>query len=99
MSVTARGGYQIIDFQGLELNAETPVTIPGIFEQARGGLLKPTVLYNFVSDVDTYAPIYPEKVNESAEDIITILFSSDGYNYTIVILNTDSVVANYTEAE
>lgn len=99
MSVTARGGYQIIDFHGLEVNAETPVTIPGIYEQARGGLIKPTVLYNFVSDVDTYTPIYPEKVSESLEDAITILFSSDGYSYVITILANDGVLASYTEAE
>lgn len=98
MSITARGGYQIIDFHGIEAGV-TPVTIPGIYEEAKGGLIKPAVLYNFASDVSAYAPIYPESLIETTPETITIMFSSDGYNYTIVIYNTDSVVANYTEAE
>ena len=98
MSITARGGYQIIDFQGIEAG-ETPVTIPGIYEEAKGGLIKPAVLYNFVSDVSTYSPVYPDSLIETTPETITIMFSSDGYNYTIVISNTDAVVVNYTEDE
>lgn len=47
MSITARGGYQIVDFKNVKLvmNADV-VTIPGIWKQIINAYNKPLVFYN-----------------------------------------------------
>ena len=90
MSVTARGGYQIIDLAGYTISG-TPTTVPGIFEKVKNSK-KPILIENLKganSDYTfDYAPIYPIFVPDG--DGVYVALITEGVALTV--LENDSVI-------
>ena len=89
MSVTARGGYQIVDFKNTVLIAEAdPVEIKGISEQLNNLYNKPVVLCNIMIQSDALAE--PFRLQDGIQGYITREIDSDhgGYFYEIDLSST-----------
>ena len=98
MSVTARGGYQILDLHSIPLS-DTKVKIDGIFEQAKNGLNKPILIVNMCLVEDGYTGIVPPQfsfVSMDNSDIgeIYIDFAdpfNSGSSFKLFIQSDDNV--------
>ena len=104
MSITARGGYQIVDFKNviLPVNGEgqgTPVTVPGMYDVISNiySSGKPLLLSNFSvteeGNLKTIIPKYAYDI-ELAENGLFVLFFGI---YTISIAENDAVTFNVNE--
>lgn len=82
------GGYILIDAAGVNLAAETSVTVSGLFEELKKAykLKKPVILNNVeVVDGEIISPIHTG-VYEYEGDMIAVVFSA-----MITVTNEDSV--------
>lgn len=100
MSVTARGGYQIVDFHDIIINAGTgPINIPGIHEQIVNTNGKPCLVSNLKIHLSGmsegfYMSIPAQYVNNIVENAGTYTFNlnSDDTIIKVLIAADDNVL-------
>lgn len=89
----AKGGYQIIDFGGVELG-ETAVTIKGAY--AKAGTGKAILLENFKMGESNVLSTFGTALLDSDDYVITVPFGRV-YNAVITIADDDTVTAAAVE--
>lgn len=103
MSVTARGGYQILDIPvSIPVSeGETPVTVnvPGIFEKAKNGENKPVIVSALLSDGTKVLPQFGISMGyDSGTESITVHVISTASTPTdIVFFANDGVTYAVSE--
>lgn len=102
MSVTARGGYQIIDLKDVVFDVQTPgyIDVPGAYEQAVNALKKPTVINHLnisvQGNVIENPPFYVSAVQLPSGDIQLVALMSVNQIMEIKITTEDSVKVSIT---
>ena len=95
MSITARGGYQIVDLQNIDIPIGQPtdkVKVPGITAQVRNGYNKPLILYNCLLDGMSNPKIISAIIiGEMSSNIVLMIETQNGPLY-MVIDNEDNAV-------
>lgn len=91
-SMAVRGGYQIVDLEGVNHSFSTPVKHEGIYEVIEGNFYKPCLLSGIVIDgveySDTYVTFF---INASMYNAI-LPFTKNGNKITISINDEDQVI-------
>ena len=94
-NIIARGGYQIIDLNGIICEPGGTVTVPGIYDYLREmlPLRKPAVLYNFTVSAEgvtkTEDPMFVKM--SQADDTSSIIINDLATTFEISISPTDEV--------
>ena len=93
MGVTARGGYKILDLQGIRLKRDdTQVYIKGSREQAQGAENKPVFVYNLNDEGSIMCPTLISDVWYNSEtDSYALSYQLENKLLTLTIRPNDYV--------
>ena len=87
--MSAKGGYQILNFKGLKLSA-SETTIPGIYEKIEGGYGKRFVVSGLLFETNILPDMTVEVTVASPATFMA-------YGYNVSITDADAVTASKAE--